>query len=361
MRAPRGADRVAERHRAAVDVDPRRDRCRARASPPPPARRTLRSARTDRRRAIDQPAFFSTLRVASTGVISSIFGARPLVACATMRASGVRPSAVARSALITTSAAAPSLTRRRVAGGDRAVLLERRLQRAQRLGGRVGADRLVAIEDERVALLLRDRDRQDLGRERAGGVRRRGLLVALGGVRVLLVARHLVDARRRSRRRCPCASSRTGTTGRRGSSSRRPGRGPCAGPRARGAARYGALLIDSMPPATAISMSPVRMPCCASITALRPEPHTLLMVSAATWSARPPLSAACRAGAWPTPRRDDVAHDALVDERRIDAGARDGLANDQRAELRRGEVLQRAEELAGGRPDGADDDGFSHE
>ena len=64
---------------------------------------------------------------------------------------------------------------------------------------------------------------------------------------------------------------------------------------------YGQLLIDSMPPATAISMSPVRMPWCASITALRPEPQTLLMVSAATWSARPPLSAAWRAGAWPSP------------------------------------------------------------
>ena len=45
---------------------------------------------------------------------------------------------------------------------------------------------------------------------------------------------------------------------------------------------YGQLLIDSMPPATAMSMSPVWMPWCASITALRPEPQTLLMVSAAT-------------------------------------------------------------------------------
>ena len=34
---------------------------------------------------------------------------------------------------------------------------------------------------------------------------------------------------------------------------------------------------------------------------------------------------------------------------RIDAGARHGFAHDQGAELRRGEVLQRAEELAGRR------------
>ena len=40
--------------------------------------------------------------------------------------------------------------------------------------------------------------------------------------------------------------------------------------------------MDSMPPATTTSASPVGMPCAASITALRPEPQTLLMVRAAT-------------------------------------------------------------------------------
>ena len=44
----------------------------------------------------------------------------------------------------------------------------------------------------------------------------------------------------------------------------------------------------------------------------------------------------------------------------IDAGAPHRFAHDHRAELGRGEVLQRAEELAGRRPDGADDDGFTH-
>ena len=59
--------------------------------------------------------------------------------------------------------------------------------------------------------------------------------------------------------------------------------------------------------------------------------------------------------------RDDVAHDAFVDRRRVDAGARDRFADDQRAQLRRGEILERAEELAGGHADGADDDGFGHD
>ena len=57
---------------------------------------------------------------------------------------------------------------------------------------------------------------------------------------------------------------------------------------------------------------------------------------------------------------DDVAHDALVDDGRVDAGACHGLAHDQRAELGGSEVLQRAEELAGRESDGADDDGFAH-
>ncbi len=57
---------------------------------------------------------------------------------------------------------------------------------------------------------------------------------------------------------------------------------------------------------------------------------------------------------------DDVAHDALIDNRGIDAGARDGFAHDARAEIGGREVLERAEKLSGGRSDGGDDDGVSH-
>ena len=46
--------------------------------------------------------------------------------------------------------------------------------------------------------------------------------------------------------------------------------------------RYGELLIESIPPATATSMSPVAIPCAASITAFSPDPQTLLIVNAAT-------------------------------------------------------------------------------
>src|SRR5215469_207908 len=59
--------------------------------------------------------------------------------------------------------------------------------------------------------------------------------------------------------------------------------------------------MDSMPPATTTSDSPSCTACAARATALRPEPQTLLIVSAATRGSQPPLSAAWRAGFWPSP------------------------------------------------------------
>src|SRR5438552_908425 len=56
-----------------------------------------------------------------------------------------------------------------------------------------------------------------------------------------------------------------------------------------------------MPPATTHCASAALIACAASITALSPEPHTLLMVSAGTVPGRPAWIAAWRAGAWPTP------------------------------------------------------------
>src|SRR5574338_178783 len=57
----------------------------------------------------------------------------------------------------------------------------------------------------------------------------------------------------------------------------------------------------SMPPATITLASPARIAAAPIITALRPEPQTLLMVVAPTPSGRPALSAAWRAGACPAP------------------------------------------------------------
>ena len=65
--------------------------------------------------------------------------------------------------------------------------------------------------------------------------------------------------------------------------------------------RYGAKLMFSMPPAMTTSASPALIACAASITDFNPDPHTLLMVTAATEGATPPKIIACRAGACPTP------------------------------------------------------------
>ncbi len=97
--------------------------------------------------------------------------------------------------------------------------------------------------------------------------------------------------------------------------------------------------------------------CAASITAFSPEPHTLLTVTAGTASDSPPRERGLPRRGLAETGRDHVAHEAFVDARRIDAGAAHGFADDERAELGRGEVLQRAEELAGGQPRGRQDDG----
>ena len=72
-----------------------------------------------------------------------------------------------------------------------------------------------------------------------------------------------------------------------------------------------------MPPATTTSASPARISAAASMIALRPEPQTRLIVVALRRVRRDrPASAAWRAGAWPAPGLEDLAHEDLVDRRR---------------------------------------------
>src|ERR1700754_3795017 len=61
----------------------------------------------------------------------------------------------------------------------------------------------------------------------------------------------------------------------------------------------GALVIDSMPPATMTFAEPALMRSCASMIAFMPDPHTLLMVVQPVAFGNPAASAAWRAGAWP--------------------------------------------------------------
>ena len=70
-------------------------------------------------------------------------------------------------AVISTSAAAPSLRPGGVGGGDGAVLLEGRAQAGDDVQRGAGADIFVLLDD-RVALAALDRDRRDLVPEAAG-------------------------------------------------------------------------------------------------------------------------------------------------------------------------------------------------
>src|SRR5438128_7513736 len=65
--------------------------------------------------------------------------------------------------------------------------------------------------------------------------------------------------------------------------------------------RYGALVIDSIPPATTMELFPVCTACAASATAFNPEPQTLLIVMAPVAGDNPPKIAAWRAGFCPSP------------------------------------------------------------
>ncbi len=58
----------------------------------------------------------------------------------------------------------------------------------------------------------------------------------------------------------------------------------------------------SMPPATTTSASPTWIAWAASMTALSPEPQTLLTVIASTSQGIPARIAACLAGFWPLPQ-----------------------------------------------------------
>ena len=82
-----------------------------------------------------------------------------------------------------------------VAGGHRAVLLERRLQRAEFLRGRSCSRELVRVDQDRLPFALRNRHRHDLLFETALGNRAHCSCLTLSGERILIRARHVVARR----------------------------------------------------------------------------------------------------------------------------------------------------------------------
>ena len=105
-----------------------------------------------------QPAFSSARRLAGIGPVPMIAGSTPACAQITMRASGLRPRRSASFAVISTSAAAPSLRPEALPAVTRAAFgWNAGCRPAELLGGGVAADELVLLDDG-VALLALDHD-----------------------------------------------------------------------------------------------------------------------------------------------------------------------------------------------------------
>ena len=115
-----------------------------------------------------------------------------------------------------------------------------------------------------------------------------------------------------------------------------------------------------MPPATTTSASPSAMACAAEITALSPEPHTLLSVQARGRRAgRPAADRRLTRGRLADARLQHVAHHDLVHLIRRDAGPLQRGADRDGAEARSRHRREGAEERSDGRARRSHDDHFA--
>ena len=105
-----------------------------------------------------------------------------------------------------------------------------------------------------------------------------------------------------------------------------------------------------------MELFPVCTACAASATDFNPEPQTLLIVMAPVAGDSPPIDCGLSRRILPEPRRDDVAHDALVDLRSIDARALHSFAHNDGAKLRRGEIGEAALKFSHRRAAAGNDD-----
>src|SRR5690606_25159745 len=121
--------------------------------------------------------------------------------------------------------------------------------------------------------------------------------------------------------------------------------------------RCGALVMDSMPPATTTLAEPALMASWASITAFMPEPHTLLMVVQPAAGGMPAPSAAWRAGAWPRPAG---THGHLVHLVGGEPGVLERAADRGASQDRRGHPGELAEEGTDGGALRTDDHDIRH-
>ena len=124
----------------------------------------------------------------------------------------------------------------------------------------------------------------------------------------------------------------------------------------------GLALMFSWPPAMTISLSPSRIACAASITALRPEPQTLLMVIAGTSCEQAGLDERLARRVLAGTGLQHLAEDDFADLRAVQARALQQRLEHGGAEFGRRNLGERAAELADrGARCGDDDDVLGHE
>ena len=142
------------------------------------------------------PARLSAFFVAGTGPVPITAGSTPTTAVATTRTSGFRPSDLAFSSDMTSSAAAPSFNGELLPAvtvpmpGMKAGFSAR-----QRFHAGVGAHALIEVDQDAVALFVATPDRQHLALEFAFGLCGGGQLMTAQGELVLLFARDALRLR----------------------------------------------------------------------------------------------------------------------------------------------------------------------
>ena len=86
----------------------------------------------------------------------------------------------------------------------------------------------------------------------------------------------------------------------------------------------------------------------------------MLIVSAGTSFGMPAATAACRAGAWPDPGLQHLAHDHVLDLLRLELRTGERFADGKRTELGRGVRGEATTEASERRSHGGDDDRAGH-
>ena len=233
-----------------------------------------------------RPVFFSTLGMANAGPIPISSGSQPETASATKRAMGWRPSLLARSPLMSITAAAPSDIWLELPAVTEPVVLKAGRSLPSTSVVVPGTRALIDGEGEGLSLAVAigppGLDGNDLILESARFVGRRGPLVADHRPAVLLVTADIVSCRDDF----GCVSHTDVGIGVLEREFRCGGQA-CLPP-------IGTIDMDSVPPPIPHSISPTWMRLAMIATACRPDEQKRLTVQAGTLLGRPAMKAARR-------------------------------------------------------------------